>query len=687
MDSLIFKHFIGDFNRGDMVWSHPSQQQIVLMDGVSGALPETAVELCLNWLKEQPENRLLRSEVVIDELNRVLKSHNTQAVFCLATVKKSSEVIVDVIGNIRVYILKRYQTAQSLRDKDTIHPTEVLGQELTPIPARLKLLLSYDTKYLICSDGLSHSKILESDLKLPDLERNVKSTLEALQDEEDWSAVVFPVDKASGAIASSRIKEVLVGDPSTDAAEHEVHEQLAQQIFEQPALRGAKLVRNPFFKSKNSSREVDALLVSPLGLFFIEIKGHEGDVDLYVDSSDRNSMVLWNETTTPATKVHDANPVRKGIEAIRSFQRDLAVAADEVIPEARKTVVICFTSSHGKTTCIDGAGEQHALPYSYGEVLITDIPNLVSSILQRAKSWAGKRLKPLLSDEQIQKIANRFAYHPETTINSPDYLLPGLTVNLTDEISDESSDYFKVYTASHYGDDVWAKRYIDDAFKRLDQGASAERVAREIPVLQRLGRHRVEGIPYYYWHYHSGDDLIIFLEPGYPTTLIDWLNNSPVRVSRIAVIKQLLVTLTQISAFSAPPIVLRSVNPRNIRISPNNSVQLINFELVQSDDLKTLPVNARTQFDRLYQASEVLDASASVSSKADVYSAAMVVAYVLGGHVPQKVRLQQSNGFDSLLTQNNLPKQDSGLLKQALHENPQQRPSMDVLNERISQWR
>ncbi|MCK7460410.1 NERD domain-containing protein kinase family protein [Idiomarina aminovorans] len=687
MNSLVFKHFIGSFNRGDMVWSHPSQRQLVLLDGVSGALPEHAVKLCREWLQEQPENRLFRPEVIIDELNALLAKHKCQAAFCLATVKKTNEVIVDIIGNIRVYELKRYQPAESLRDKDMIHPTEVLGQALTPIPSRLCLPLSYDTKYLICSDGLSHTKIIDNGLRLDDIERNVKSKLDALKEENDWSAIVFPVDSTNEFSDSRHVDEVIIGDPSTDAAERQVHQQLAQQIMANPVLKGAKLVRNPFFKGKNSSREVDALLISPIGIFFIEVKGHEGDVELYVDSSERKSMVLWDRTTKPATKVRDANPVRKGIEAIRTFQHDLANSAGELIPEARKTVVICFTSSHGQATCIDGAGKRYPLPYSYGEAVVTDAHNLVSAIISRAKSWVGKRLKPLLSDEQIQKIADRFTHQREETENNPGYLLPGLTVDLTQEISGESSDYFKIYEASHYDDEVWAKRYIDDAFKRLDQGASAERVAREIPVLQRLGRHRVEGIPYYYWHYQNGNDLIIFLEPGYPTTLIDWLKKSPTREACIAILQQLLATLTQISEFSAPPIVLRSVNPRNIRLSSNNSVQLINFELVQSDDLKTLPINARTQFDRLYQSAEVLDASASVSGKADVYSVAMVIAYVLSGDVPKKVRLQQGRGFANLLEQTGLPEQDSDLLKKALHENPQQRPSMHVLNERIRQWK
>ncbi|WP_290653964.1 NERD domain-containing protein [Idiomarina sp.] len=687
MSSLIFKQFIGDRNRGDLIWTHPSQKQFLLLDGVSSSLPEKAVKLCEQWLSAQPKSRLLRSEQIIEELNQLLFKNGAQAVFCLATVKKTNEVVADIVGNIRVYALKRYKNAESLREQDMIHPTHVLGQCSLPTPARLRLPLdSYDQKYLLCTDGLSHRKILDSGLKISHIEQNVKANLDALKEEDDWGAVVFPIDDTTTPIDDELIDEVLIGDPSNDIAEHQVHQLIAKEINESTALSGAKLVRNPFFKSKNSSREVDALLICPLGLFFIEIKGHEGDIDLYVDSSDRKSMLLWDKTTTPPTVTRDANPVTKGIEAIRSFQRDLADAAGNLIPEARKTVVVCFTSSHGQATCIDGNETRHSLPYQYGEAVVTDLPNLVEALLKRAKTWAGKRLKPLLDTEQIQQIADRFSCQPGNDFNTPQYLLPGLNMDLDCELSEESSDYFKIYKADHYGDEVWAKRYIDDAFKRLDNGAAAARVAREIPVLQRLGRHRVNGIPYYYWHYQNGKDLIIFLEPGYPTTLMDWLTKEPNRAERLAVIKQLLATLTRISQFTAPPIILRSINPKNIRLSPANDVQLINFELVQADDLKTLPINARTGFDRDYQATEVLDASASVSVKADVFSAAMIIAYVLGGSPREKVSLQQRHGFASLLAKWNLPEKDGIILKQGLHENPRQRPSMSELNERVRQW-
>ena len=90
MSSLIFKQFIGDRNRGDLIWTHPSQKQFLLLDGVSSSLPEKAVKLCEQWLSAQPKSRLLRSEQIIEELNQLLFKNGAQAVFCLATVKKTN---------------------------------------------------------------------------------------------------------------------------------------------------------------------------------------------------------------------------------------------------------------------------------------------------------------------------------------------------------------------------------------------------------------------------------------------------------------------------------------------------------------------------------------------------------------------------------------------------------------------
>lgn len=690
MTEFLFKHFQGPQNRGDLVWSHPNRRQIVVIDGVSGANPEKARALCLQWLQQQSANAMLRTELVVRSLDNLLRDNGAQAVFGMATHRQNNTVIVDIVGNLRIYELTPHQPVKSLRERDVSQPEQVLGQNSPLNPHRYQITLSYDTKYVFSSDGLNHAKMLEQ-LRFEQLEHNVRESLHVVREEDDWSAVIFPVDLSTEQADDESWLEALIGEPSADVAEHAVHKELARQAITSSALQGSRVVRNPFFKGAKSTREVDALFVTPLGLFFIEVKGHADDVELYVDSSDRNSMILHDNRSKPPRKIKDANPVRKGLEAIRNYQNALQSVAPELIPEARKTVVICFTSSHADVTCIDGNGASHNLPYHYGEALICDLKSMVPAIIKHAESWAGKKKKPLLSPAQINNICQRFLIDLDTN-EVPQMLAPGLILDESKVIAEESTDYFTVLEASHYGDKVWAKRYKNDSFKRLDSGTSIARIAREVPVLQRLGRHRVPGIPYYYWHYHKGDDLIIFLEPGHPTNLLDWLQTNPSRAERLSAIKKLSHILSLISSFKSPAIVLRSINPKNIRISQQNhscdtlDLQLINFELTQSDDIKTLPITARTQFDRLYQADEVLDSTAAVSQSADVFSFAMICAFILSGASPNKLKLQQKNEFSGLLSRSNLPPEDAELLTKGVHPNARYRPSMASLNKAIKLW-
>ncbi|RAJ92965.1 NERD domain-containing protein kinase family protein [Aliidiomarina maris] len=701
MQDFTFKHYQGPQNRGDLVWAHPNQRQVIVIDGVSGALPEHAAQICRQWLDAQlagdgntePEQLAnLRPEIVISALHQHLLANKAQAVFGMAT-RRKQQVSVDIIGNLRIYEMTPFGKPRSLRQRDTNQPEHALGQTQTggmPIAERLVIDLNYDRKFLFCSDGLDHQRITDGGLRLQHLEHGVRDTLHELREEEDWSAVVFPVDHRVDTNSES-MAQVIIGEPSTDIAEHAVHQLLAEHVLKEPALQGSKLIRNPFIKGTRSSREIDALFVTPLGLFFIEVKGHAGDVELYVDSTDRNSLYLYDRNNPATPRVADSNPIHKCQEAIRDYQKGLSEQASEYHDlRARKSVVVCFTSTQAQVACIDRDAVRHALPYRQGEVVICDLKSLVQSILNEAKQWCGKRLKPQVSREEIDKICMGFQ-QPAAVAEGPQKLLPGLEFDANALIAEESTDYFKVYRARHYQDEVWAKRYISDSFKQLDGGAAQARIAREIPVLQRLGRHRVAGIPYYYWHYSQGADLIVFLEPGHPTNLLSWLEQGerPQRHARISVIQQLASTLHDIAQFQAPSIVLRSINPKNIRLActPHKvDIQLINFELIQSDDIKTLPVTARTHFDRLYQAAEVLDASAAVTSKADVYSFAMVCALVLGGKPPNKVQLQQRQGFRALLAACALPESDAALLTAALHPNPQQRPDMARIYQQVSQW-
>ena len=718
MQEFTFKYYQGTHNQNDLVWTHPNQRQVIVIDGVSGAFPDKAVTLCRTWLDAQmpptdPDTEgvestrhssypSLRPELVIPELHQLLREHNTQAVFGMAT-KHKQQVVIDIIGNIRVYEFSVYGHPQSLRERDTSQPEQAIGQSPNnvPIPDRLTLKLSYDKKYLLCSDGLSHQAITKGSLSLDQLEHGVFDALNNLREEEDWSAVIFPVDLGHPH-STPDVESILIGEPSTDPAEQAVHNKLAEYTFKEPALRGSQIIRNPFLKGAHSSREIDALFVTPIGLFFVEVKGHEGEVELYVDSTERNALYLYNRSEPHAAPIKDANPITKCQDAIRKFQSTLNKNAGEYILEARKTVVVCFSSSNATVTCIDSAQQRHTPPYTSGEVVICDLDTMVGAILEHAKTWCGKKLKPRVTAEQIKQICERFK-HPEPAVTQSAQMLPGLKFEYSDLIEAESTEYFKTYRASHYGDEVWAKRYINDSFKQLGSGNIQARIAREIPVLQRLGRHRVPGIPYYYWHYVDGADLVIFLEPGYPTNLLDWLGvkeqqqsfptslvSQKSRELRIAVLQQLCETLHRIAEFESPSIVLRSINPKNIRIKQEGDrqiVQIINFELIQSDDIKTLPVTARTQFDRVYQAAEVLDASAQVTDKADVYSFAMVCALVLSERPPNKTHLLQNQGFNSIFRNIGLPASDANLFTRSIHPRPTQRPSMPELYQQVRIWK
>ncbi|WP_372997118.1 protein kinase domain-containing protein [Marinobacter sp.] len=682
---LNFLEARGSLNEGDATFIHPSGRQAILLDGVSGANPGRARQLCLNWLEANAGEHPTAPAAIFEGLHERLAASDCQAVGAVVT-RTGQRFQVDYVGNIRLYAFSDNQPVRLLLDEALSQPEQTLGQPRVPVPETRLVDLQPDTNFLLTSDGIDHQKVTESGLNASDFRgASLYQQLAPMARENDWSALLFPV-----AEQAELVRKEWPYNPFEGVQEERYHERtglqaIADALFAERTMAGFRIIPSPAITSKNSSRCLDGLLVCPLGIFPLELKDYYGDITLHLGKDQRESLVISHNGKQQKT----TNPVVKVREAIRPFSMIPALQSIQEV-RARRMGIVVFTHPAGKVTCLGMDNTPCPLPWQDGEVLICQPASIAQGIKAYAREYTGKKFRPQLSEADIDQICRGLLNVDSAPARNP--VGGGFNVDYEHPLVSESSPYYTVYPATLDGDELWAKEFRLSSLSGVSRAEELSRIGREARVLHRLSRRRIPGIPYFYETRSAPDSLLVFVEPGAPLTLETWIVGNPTRKARLKLLDALAGMLAAIAELR-PAVVHRAITPRNIRVQKDGSPQLINFELCQTDTLATLLVDARQTFNQSYQAPEVNQAGKRLTPATDVYSFMLCVYFAMTGRhlIGQEARAFKAQkirpGFyRNLVSDMGLPAQAAPLWQKALHDTAAERPNFAEIRQELHRW-
>ena len=684
---LVFKDILGNANVGDMTWIHSSGTQAIILDMVSGSDVELGLSLINSYLHENQERNAFEASKLINDLNTLFLENHVQGVLGVIT-KNNNMLSFDVVGNLRLYKVKDSLTVSDYIGLEN-QPTSVLGFNTNLLVNQFEIEIDDNELYVLTTDGVSVELAQSDDLSYSSFQSgNLRSLFLPYVKDQDWSALIFPLSKLRSYFDDSWPYNPFVGEQEDLPHERRGLSEIATELFSSKHFDGFRIVSSPPILKKESSLLFDGLIVHPFGVIPIEIKDHHGDVVISMDSSDKKSFFVKNEIGNSQF----TNPVHKMRDGLRILG-DLNVFSS-LIPELKRSGLIIFTSSSVEVKCLYESKEWDTPFIEAGEVIVAKTNNFVEALLKTYKKRFGKKLKPKLSDADINRIVKSL------TILKPSFdsetVLIGDYECSSSPMEKESSDYYQVFPALSYDEPLWAKCFTFDQLGNLERQAEIQSLGREAQTLIRLGRHRIPGIQYCYGKEVSGEKLYVFLESVPEQNLQDWMSLNPSRNQKIEMLLRIAEILKGIHSVGGDQqkIIHRAINPHNIRIDSTGSPVLINFELCQIETVATLPINARRTFEQNYQAAEVNSPGKNLTYAADIYSLGLIAIEMLSGELPFKespkemlMKSKRRAFWLSLCQKMQIPEKDVEFLQRILHLNEGYRPNINQVIETFEKWK
>ncbi len=685
IEDLVFAQFKGSLRSENSLYIHSSGTQAIVIDGAPGAGRDAAEAFCYEWLKENENREPFEHNRLLRTLHNSLKSMELRA---------SVAMVTQVDGNYSVTVVGRY-FAIAVHPRNRRVPilklgqSDYLGSATMPTSRTSEFRTDGTSAYILCTLELDRQMMYASQITIDEIKRgDFHDQLAEFFSGEQWTALVFPIGGITNFESDDWPYYPFVGIQEELPHERFGLMKVADALFAAREFQGFKILEPPHIIKKNSSRLLDALLVSPSGVFPIELKHYGGEIELHLGKSKlrrRGFGDKWNTgTENPEVKL------RKNMRLFGNVSRGDPLYCIE--NNDRRIGLLVFTDESARITCVAKDGRRHPLPYKEGDVIICNPSNMARAILQCKNSQhRPTRVPELSTPEQIDSLASQLVY-PADSDDTPEQPTADFQIEFENEIESESTDYYTVYSGTHDGDQIWVKEYRHTVLSGLSEEEEFRRLGREVSILQRLNRHRIPGVRYIYGQETLGNALYVFMEPAYSMNLDDWLRTSPIRSDRIEMLKSIASILGFIGDLDEP-VIHRAVNPRNIRIGKAGEYQLINFELSQRESLATLPLGARRTFDEMYQAPEMSEHGKQLTPAADVYSFMLCAYFTLAGELP----FTRSSGELSNLSRRSdfwprqmeklgLPQTESRLWMRALHISARNRPTMDEIISALQTW-
>lgn len=526
----------------------------------------------------------------------------------------------------------------------------------------------------------------------------VEESLQEIAGEAAWHSIIFPMESTLSFENPDWPENPFVGFQESGNHEKLGLRLLADALFDDGSFAGFRIVGGHHFVSAFGSRLLDGILLCPWGVFLIELKHHRGVIHLEVQN--RNSgMRIQNS----GPERFETNPVFKIEEALREGLKDLDVGIS-LNHKLKGFGLLVFTNPNVRVNCVLPDSSVKSIPHNCGKVIVAtpetiaqQLKHFVQSLI--AKDTAipkGSHGAAPISRHQILQMAERlsgkYIGHLSANSEKPREKQIGRFVIQMEAILSESTADFETFPAKIEGKpmSLWVKRYdLTSMMKSMTLEEEIGRVGREISALQDLAG--IQGVPRYRHHALEDLSLYVFLDRTEGQTLDSWLSSEPRTIqSRISVLMSLAEILAHLHNEN---IVHRAVRPFNIRITEDDKVALINFDLCQVSTSLTIDSATRLRLDAAFLSREALSPGARLSARDDVFSFGKIACLVLCGKLPFESPTEHMHYFakpvrwNEYIRQADLPEMIAIGLRKLLELNPQLRPVGRELVEMVELWK
>ena len=680
IEDVVFAQFRGPLRSENSLYIHSSGTQAIVIDGAPGPGRDDAERSCYQWLKENEHSEPFKHNELLHTLHESLKSMELRASVAMVT-QVDDKFRITTVGS--YFIVDVFPNRNELGVRD-IGKRDHLGSATPPPSWESDRRVDGNSAYILCTLELDREVMRDSQITLDEVKRgDFGNQLAEFSLSDQWTALVFPIGGITDFENPNWPYHPFVGVPEELPHERLGLSRIADALFKASEFNGFKILEAPHIIEKNHSRMLDALLVSPYGVFPLELKHYSGKMELLLgrdeDGLRRNGRAGWRTERNPEMKL------RKTLPAFRNPGWTHPLSTLSYMH--RKDGILVFTNENAEITCIAQDGRRNSLPHKEGDIIICNPSNIAEALLQNNR----RRVRDLSSPQKIDALIRRLMHRTDIT-ETPQQPTDAYQVDFGNMLESESTDYFVVYSGTHEGDDVWVKEYKHTVLSGLSQEEEFTRLGREVSILQRLNRRRIPGVRYVYGQETRGNALYVFLEPAHSLNLADWIRSDPPRADRLEMLRVIASILAFIGGLEEP-VIHRAVNPRNIRIGETGDYQLINFELSQRESLATLPLEARRTFYEMYQAPEVSQHGKQLTPAADVFSFMLCAYFTLAGELPfarsssELSALSRSRDFwPRQMEKLGLPQTESSLWMRALHVNARDRPTMNEIKDALETW-
>ncbi len=370
-----------------------------------------------------------------------------------------------------------------------------------------------------------------------------------------------------------------------------------------------------------SSSEVDVTLICPKGVFLIELKDWSGSIREPLNAQMRYITLVTMDGQSAERRLNPFQQVdtqRK--RALGHFRRimgdDDKELQDKLNIDGGIKGVVSFTHSDFDYEISD-IGHLHCLA-----------PEELSQL------WDQKFRRDVLSEENIARLLELYGPGEETGVSSK-YFEPGHVIgNYTiDKLLYDAINY-QVYRATFqlYDQSYFLKVVYVDPGEITQSQKLIERVAlRDAQAKAALRRE-----PYVLF-----SSIPPFIHGSFIVSATEWVDHTNLADRRLQKSslkdkRELIRMLSQIiSSIHEHNVIHRDIDPRNVLITTDGTMRLVNFDFARIGGAQTVG-NALT-VPTFYRAPELFGRqSAEVDYRVDLYSLGVISHEIITGNVPFK---------------------------------------------------